>query len=509
MTRPTAGSAASSAAARLSAAGLARRLGPDDGPGSAYRRLADRIRTAASDGRLTDGTQLPSERELASVLQVSRTTVTAAYAQLRDDGWLETRQGAAARITVPRDQVPWQTPIFGVRPAGSGSLVADGAALIDGAAVIDLGIASLPAPPGPVREAVLAAVTDLDSYLESDGYFPFGLPVLRERIARHYSDQGVPTGPENILVTSGAQHGLSLSLQRLSDPGDRILLESPTYPVALDSIRDLHRVPAPLALSDTPSAGWDLELMEAILRRSAPRLAYLIPDFQNPTGALMSAADREQVVGLARRCGCTLLIDESFRQVPFPGDELTLPPSVAAFDDGSGVIALGSVSKSFWGGLRIGWVRAAPGVVERLGAARSLGDMSGPVLDQLTVAHLLADPVPAQRIQAGRLAAGASAARTALTELLPAWRVTEPAGGVTLWIRLPGPYAAALARLAAGVGVRIVPGPRFGPDGTMESYIRLPFTAPPEQLAEAVRRLAGVDEQAAATTRSVPTGFMA
>lgn len=492
----------SSAAPRLSAAGLARRLGTDDGLGSAYRRLADRIRTATSDGRLTDGSQLPSERELATVLGVSRTTVTAAYAQLRDDGWLETRQGAAARITVPRDQVPWQTPIFGLRADGGGNFGADGPP------VIDLGIASLPAPPGPVREAVLAAVADLDSYLESDGYFPFGLPVLRERIARHYADQGVPTGPENILVTSGAQHGLSLSLQRLSDPGDRILLESPTYPVALDAIRDLHRVPAPLALTDTPSAAWDLELMEAILRRSAPRLAYLIPDFQNPTGALMSAADREQVVGLARRCGCTLLIDESFRQVPFPGDDVTLPPSVAAFDDGSGVIALGSVSKSFWGGLRIGWVRAAPGVVERLGAARSLGDMSGAVLDQLTVAHLLADPVPAQQIQAGRLAAGARAARAALAEFVPAWRVTEPAGGVTLWIRLPGPYAAALARLAAGVGVRIVPGPRFGPDGTMESYLRLPFTAPPEQLTEAVRRLAGVDEQAAATTRSIPAGWM-
>ena len=147
--------------------------------------------------------------------------------------------------------------------------------------------------------------------------------------------------------------------------------------------------------------------------------------------------------------------------------------------------------------MRVGWIRAAPAVINRLATARALGDMSGPVLEQLIAAHLLADPVEAFDVQRRRLAHGATVLTQALAEYLPNWQVSRPGGGASLWVALPGPFATELARLGTTVGVRIAPGPRFGPDGTMESYLRLPFTQTPEKLRAGVRRLAAIADRAA------------
>lgn len=483
---------------RLSAAALVRRLvedpRKDERAGVAYRQLAAQIRDAALDGRIASGSALPSERELAAALRISRTTVAAGYALLREQGWLHSRQGAPSRLIVPGVPVG-ASPAFGVeyaqiRTASTATLV--------GAAPIDLGVASLPAPEDYLRRAAAAALVDLDGYLGADGYHPYGLPQLRERIAQRYTDDGVATSPDQILITSGAQHGLSLALQELTLPGDRVLVEGPTYPTALDAVRAGHRIPATLPLVVGDEHPWDLELLGAILRSSAPRLAYLIPDLQNPTGAVMSEQDRCEIVELLCRAGCPVVVDESFRSLvsaPFPR-------SMTQFGTADRVLAVGSVSKPFWGGLRVGWVRTAPGIVDRLAAARALNDMSGPVLEQLVTMHLLADPSGAVAVQNARLERSRIAASAALAEHLPHWSIARPVGGVALWITLPGPYAGELARRALEVGVRIVPGSRFGADGTMDNHLRLPVTAPAELLTEAVRRLALVDHEASVGRRS-------
>ncbi len=519
---------------RVSAATLAKRLGPEpqgrEQP--AYRGLADRIRAAVLDGRLAVGTGLPSERELSAGLGVSRTTVNAAYAQLREQGWLVSRRGSGSTVRLPAD------PAGSARSAGSDSGPSTGRAGTSYAAggifgwrdgvgwhdvaeeaggVIDLTTACLPAPTA-LTGAVARAAELLPTYLTADGYLPFGLPELRDVVAARYTAAGVPTTAEQILITSGAQHAFTLVLDTLSGPGDRVAIECPTYPVALDAVRNRQRTPVPIGLStpvfgesgETGESAWDTDLIATTLRQSAARLAYLIPDFQNPTGAVMDTATREAVVAAARPAKSLVLADESFRDVPFP-DHDELPPPMAAFDPESGtrVIGLGSVSKSFWGGLRVGWVRAAPGLVQRLAAARALGDMAGPVLDQLVVAVLLADPTAALAEQRTRLAAGAAALRAALAAWLPDWMPSDPVGGTSVWVRLPGPFATDLALVAPSAGVRIAPGPRFGPDGTMESFLRLPFTAPPAQLATAVRRLASVVDRAAAGSRTGLPGWVA
>jgi len=366
-----------------------------------------------------------------------------------------------------------------------------------------------------VAAAVVAAAADLTRYLPTDGYHPFGLPVLRQAIAERYAAAGVPTTAEQILVTSGAQHAFTLILGELSAAGDRVLIECPTYPVVLDALRARRRTAAPVGLADprradgNPESAWDVDLFSATLRQTAPRLGYLIPEFQNPTGALMDTETREALVAAARSARTLLLTDESFRDVPFPGTA-ALPPPMASFDEGgTRVLSLGSVSKSFWGGLRVGWIRAAPPLVQRLAAARALGDMAGPILDQLVVTQLLSNPADALALQRSRLATGAAALQAALAAQLPAWRPTRPQGGTSLWVKLPGPFATDLALLAPSAGVRIAPGPRFGPDGTMESYLRLPFTTTPERLVAGVSRLATIADRAAQGARSSLPGWLA
>ena len=150
------------------------------------------------------------------------------------------------------------------------------------------------------------------------------------------------------------------------------------------------------------------------------------------------------------------------------------------------------MSKAYWGGLRIGWVRAPAPLVQRLAAIRVGADLASPVLEQLVGVRLL-DQAP--RIVAARrceLRTRRDALVAVLRAHVPEWTFTVPRGGVTLWAELDGPISSALARAAEDVRVRLAPGPRFGLDGTLERFLRLPFTLPIEELTEAVRRIATV-----------------
>ncbi|EEP70856.1 transcriptional regulator [Micromonospora sp. ATCC 39149] len=444
-----------------------RRRSPD------YAALAGTVRGLLADGRLPLGVRLPAERELAEALRISRTTVTAAYRQLRESGHLASRRGAGSWTMLPGTH----------RVASTGLWTP-----LDDRDMIDLGVAALAAPP-ELMPAARAAAEDLPRYLGGAGYHPTGIIELREAVAAKYTARGLPTSPDQIMVTSGTQHALDLVLRLALAPGGSVLVESPTYPNALAALAARRARITTHGLA-TDAAGWDADLLLGSLRQGRPKLAYLIPEFQNPTGHLMPAELRERMVGVAHAAGTDLVIDESFVDLPLDGTEL--PPPVATFDRHSRVISIGGMSKPYWGGLRIGWVRASAPQVQRLAAARVGVDMASPVLDQLVAVHLLADAsaiVDARRTQ---LAAQREALTDALARRLPDWRVTVPRGGVTLWVELDGPISSALARAADEVGVRLAPGPRFGLDGTLERFLRLPFTLPAADLVEAVGRLAAV-----------------
>lgn len=455
---------------RIGARSFARLLGewrPPDGRGIATA-LTDRIRLLVLDGRLPLQTRVPAERELAGELGVSRTTVAAAYDALREADVLRSLRGAGSWTQLPRGpETAPPTPFF-----------------LHGARH-ELAHAALAAPSEQLRRATAGAVHDLDALLGGHGYDLLGLLPLRTAVARRFTERGLPTTADQVLVTTGAQGAIALILATLTGPGDRVLVEHPTYPNALDAIstRGARAVPVPM----TPH-GWDLDLLADTVRDAAPRLAYVIPDFQNPTGALLGPADRERLVELTRRTGTPLLVDETLTELALDGPA---PTPVAAFGgaDAPHVLTVGSASKIFWGGLRVGWIRTSAPMVRRLAARRAAFDLGGPPLEQLVVSRLLGD---VDEIGAARRSAGAAARDhllTRLPELFPGWRPNRPSGGLFLWVDIGAPVSSRLAVAARRHDVLIAAGPRFGVDGAFERRLRLPFTLRPDQADAALEAL--------------------
>jgi len=438
-----------------------------------YARLAEAVRALLLDARLPAGARLPAERRLAAALGLSRTTVAAAYRLLRDEGYLASRRGSGSVTTLPpgrlRRHASWVP------------------AVPDDEDALDLALAS-PEACAELPAAMAAALDLLPAYLHGHGYDSYGLPVLREAVARRYTERGLPTVPAQIFVTGGAQHALDLLLRCLASPLDPVLVESPTYPNALDA---LARARARVVAVGLGPHGWDIEELVTALRQGLPRLAYLMPDFHNPAGHLMSAPDRAALATAAAAAGTRLIIDETFAELSL-GDEPgpALPAPLAAWDPAGQVITIGSMSKAFWAGLRVGWVRADPGLAAQLQAARGPSDLASPVVEQLAAAWLLERAgrlLPARRASLTRRRDGLAAA---LTEHLPAWSFRIPGGGLSLWVRLDAPVSSALAHAAERQRLRLVPGPRFGAGVNLEGYLRLPFTLPAADLPDAVGRLA-------------------
>ncbi|MGW3320952.1 MocR-like transcription factor YczR [Streptomyces virginiae] len=456
-------------AALLPAAVLAR-------PG--YRALADAVRTLILDGRIALHVRLPAERELAEAVGAGRATVTGAYDLLRESGYLRSRRGSGTWTELPD----------GHRPVGAHALVGAGGYSADGDPGVDLAIAAMGAPEGSLAAAFARAAPRLPRLARDPGYHPFGLPDLRTAVADRFTRRGLPTRPEQILVTAGAQQAFSLVVSLLCRPGDRVVTENPTYANALDALRHARLRTGSIAVSD---AGWDLDIAESTLRQTVPRLAYVIPDFHNPTGALMPPEQRLRLLAATRATGTWLVVDETIADialdVPAPAPLASLAPRGGA----DHVITIGSLSKTHWGGLRVGWIRASAKMITELTAVRVSADMTGSVLDQLVALPLLDDmdrDLPARLAQ---LRSRREALVRALQRYTPEWSWQVPPGGLSLWVDLGEPVSSALSERAAAAGVHIGRGARFGVDpGTFEHRLRIPYTLPADRLDEGIRRLA-------------------
>lgn len=457
----------------LSAARLAALVGRAPLRAPAYRGLAEALRLLVLDGLLVQDMRLPSERDASRALGLSRTTVAAAYALLRESDLLAARRGAGNYVTVSS-------------PAVASVLLPAAGPTQDGA--IGLLCASSEAPPG-IGAAYARALQSLPALLAGTGYFPDGLPRLRERLAGWFTERGLPTDPAQLVITSGALSALNVVARAVLRAGDRTLLESPTYSNAVTALDRAGGRPLGLPVSgdadEVDTAG-----LEQLLRQARPRLAYLIPDFHNPTGRLMSCADRERVAASLRRSRTLPVVDETLVELDL--DELPRPAPFGTFAPGT--ITIGSASKAFWGGLRIGWIRAPHALVGRLVDARATIDLGAAPVEQVVLAEVLQDATELLADQRLRLRARRDALRAALTATLPAWSANRPAGGLSLWVQLPEPIARVLAVAAEGRGVLVTPGTRFHVDSGGERHLRLPFTAPEHLLTEAVRRLALAEE---------------
>ncbi|MFI9204273.1 PLP-dependent aminotransferase family protein [Streptomyces sp. NPDC053048] len=451
----------------------------------AYRSLADGVRLLVLEGRVPVAARLPAERELAAALSVSRTTVAAAYEALRGEGFLESRRGAGSWTAMPAGS-PLPTRALDPLPPEAA------------ASVIDLGCAALTAPEPWLTRAFQGALEELPPYAHTHGDYPAGLPALRQALADRYTARGIPTMPEQIMVTTGAMGAVAAICRLMAGHGERVAVESPSYANVLQLMREAGARLVPVAMADR-LGGWDLHAWRQVLRDAAPRMAYVIADFHNPTGALAPEEQRRQLVEAARAAGTLLVADETMSELVLE-DGLEMPRPVCAFDPaGNAVITVGSASKSFWAGLRIGWVRAAPDVIRSLVAARAYADLGTPVIDQLAVTWLLNTGGwdSALGIRREQTRENRDAVVAAVRRHLPDWEFTVPRGGLTLWARTGGLSGSRIAEAGERLGVRVPSGPRFGVDGAYEGYVRLPFTVGSAVAEQAATRLAEAARQVA------------
>ncbi len=451
------------------------------GPGPLYLRLTDALATAAGEGAVQPGERLPSERELARSLAVSRATVVSAYSELRDRGVLERRQGSGTRVAArgrpPRDDGRVRggqgTVIFQRLIDGPGPLISLASAAEDGAPEVADALRDL-------------ARHDISGLLADPGYHPRGLPELRQAIAAYYTSLGVPTGAEEVLVTAGAHQALVLVSDVYLRNPSTVVVEAPSWPPCLDIFRAANARLVPVPLDDE---GIEARQLSAVLAEHSPGLLYVMPTYHNPAGILMSADRRRRVAELAARHGVAILEDNAYADCGF-GDGAEPPPPLAAYTSAAAeTITVGSL-KAVWGGLRIGWVRGPAGIIERCARRKALADLGSPVIEQALVARL----VP----RLGEIAERRSALRRErcslleglLREQLPDWSWRSPDGGSSLWVALPEGSADVFAQLALRHGVEVIPGSTMDPTGAHDGYLRVPFMRPPEELAELVRRLA-------------------
>lgn len=459
-------------------------------PGARAHLLADALRGLVVDGRLPVRTRVPSERALAPALGVGRGTVTRAYDQLRRDGYLRSGRGAGSWLALPSGSA--ETGIVELGPG------ADAPA----AHVLDLRVAALPAPEPLLSDAAARAAAALPRHAASLGYAVAGLPELRAAIAGRFAARGLPTRPEEILVTSGAQQALHLVLTLLGRPGARVVVDAPAYARTLAALRTARARPVAVPLTER---GWDVDAWTAALGAGAA-IGVVVTDFQNPTGLCAGIGERRALTRAAARAGVPLVVDETAVELAL---DVPVPTAVAACGHAADVVTIGSASKAAWGGLRVGWIRATPRLVRELAAVRADLDMAGPVLEQLLAVELLADWDAVVASRRTLLRERRAALIDALRDTVPAWRFRPPAGGMSLWVRLPGLEAAALARAAAREALLITPGPAFAASGAFARHVRLPYTAHPDDLRRAVATLARLAPEATAASRPTSAAGLA
>jgi len=317
---------------------------------------------------------------------------------------------------------------------------------------------------------------------------------------------GIPTTPEQVLVTTGGQQALDLLLRCEVAPGHPVVTDNPTYPGFIDALYRSGARPVGVPPGDMA------RLADAVAAHQ-PALAYLTPTHQNPTGLVLPAAERHEIVALARRHpGVTFIDDMTLAELPFaPGafpdgsdadgfspDGIGAgppPPPLAALAPRlPNVVTIGSFSKTYWGGLRTGWVRAPEGIIARLAAAKAAADLGSPPYQQAIVAALVRsshEEIVAWR--SGWARQRYLAMEAALRAFLPGWTWTVPAGGLTIWARRPGDAdSGGFAQAALRRGVAVVPGRLLSVTAERSPWLRIAFTLCPEDLETAVKALASV-----------------
>jgi DNA-binding transcriptional MocR family regulator len=452
------------------------------GAGPLYERLALALRSAVERREVPPDTQLPPERTLAGLLKLSRTTVVAAYDQLRSEGLLDSRQGSGTYVR--RSALHGAASLQERQIAGAfrRNMVFRGL-LENPGSTIEFLAAHLSAPPELADEIRRVAEEEAEALCQGHGYSPVGLPALRKAVAQHLTRCELPTKPEQILITNGAQQAIGLTGALFIERGDTVAIENPTYLGAIDVFTAAGARFAPVAMT---TDGVDVRELREVLAHD-PRLIYLMPTFHNPTGVVVPERARREIVRLVEEHQIPLVEDHTLSDLVL---ESSPPPPLAAYAPKAPIMTIGSMSKLFWGGLRVGWIRGPEALIERLARFKAVFDLGSPLLNQAIAARLLPRAGTLQRTRRREVNAKLDRLTSALSAKLPDWTWRRPEGGLLLWAHLPRGNAADFAQIALRHGVAIVPGVVNSPDNSFTAYVRLPFVLDPKTLAEGIDRLA-------------------
>jgi GntR family transcriptional regulator/MocR family aminotransferase len=469
------------------------------------RQIQLHVERLISERLLSPGVKLPATRELAQDLGVNRTTVALAYDELVAAGWARAHVGqgtfvadrAPALAEAPRPATPrfdWtgllsksaQVSAADARRRQEYSRVPRPApGLISFAGGMpDSGLFPTDAFRRVLNRVVRDEGRELLQYYPPRGYAP-----LREYLAGYLLRFGLEARPEEILIVNGSQQGFDLIARTLLDPGDFVAIEQPSYPRAMQVFRAFgaQLLPVPMV-----GGGLHVESLERLLGRQSPKFVYCQPSAHNPTGLMMGAAARQQLLDVCGRHRLPI-VEDGFDGTLFYGER---PPAPLKALDRAGLVAyIGTFSKILFPGLRLGWIVAAPELVERLEMAKDLADIHTSPLIQAAVYHFCRQRL-LDRHQARVLreyTRRRNALLAALARRMPSevsW--TESQGGFSLLVTLPsGLDAVALLDHAVARGIVFTPGNAFFADGGGERTLRLSFSAlPAAQIDEGVKRLA-------------------
>lgn len=462
-----------------------------------YQQIADQIIHQIRSQQLPIGARLPTIRHMARQLGVTRVTVQNAYDELQASGWIEATVG---RGTFVSQQLPSvnQPPQLGT---GWGQHMTADAIIDDLLQIHQLQgqqqgtIPSLAlASPDP-RLFPIEALWSTFGDLQSDGrsLLCYGSPQgdlhLRYLLATELSQRGLATTANDLIVTNGLTQGLSLVVQTLTRPGDRVLVERPTYLGFLNLLK-AHRL-EPLGVP-FDEEGPQLEVLERMAMQYRPRFFYTIPTYQNPTGLCVSPARRQALVAWAERHGIILIEDDIYGRLSYQNAP---PHPIKAYDKMGVVIYLTSESKVYFPGLRVGTIVAPQPLHERLLALRRATDLCGSQVNQRLLAHFLESKEAKQYLRRAlpiyrrRRDTMLAALRQTMPESV-SW--TEPEGGFCVWLTMPNhPALRDLQQAALQHGVAIAPGEVFLTDSTDEKHVRLTFSYEDEETIYRCVRILG------------------
>lgn len=461
-----------------------------------YMQIKDYIQTKIENGEWTVGTRIPSQRQLAEIFEVNRSTIVLAFDELMADGLIEGKSGKGTKVknnlwslfssTPPTDwnsiikkgihqpNLPTIQDIHKVEPLSN---------------IIRLGTGE-PSPEMFPQEMMAEILHRLPSKIQSLGYLEEkGLLPLREQLSIYLKSFGIEASPSSILIVSGALQALQLISLGLLKRGSTIFLERPSYLTSLNQFQSagiqLHSLPV-------DSAGFDTQYIKQNKKREDASLIYTNPTFHNPTGYVMSLENRKKLLQICENIQLPIIEDDVYRELWLD----TKPPQpIKAMDKNGTVLYLGSFSKALSPGLRIGWVVGPEPVIDRLADIKMQTDYGASSLSQWAAEEWLSSGLYGLHLEQMRtsLRIRRDATLKVLEEKftgIAEWQ--KPSGGFYIWLRLPSTVSLReLFDITLKEGILLNPGTLYDPNAL--HHLRLSYAyASLEQLVNGLEKLAEV-----------------